>query len=70
MPYQRIRELREYNNLSQKQIADILYMHKTTYARYETGEREIPFNVAIMLATYYNVSLDYIAGLSQNKKIK
>ncbi len=45
-------------------------MHKTTYARYETEEREIPFDIAIMLAKYYNVSLDYIAGLTQQKEIK
>lgn len=41
-------------------------MHKTTYVRYETGEREIPFNIVIMLAEFYNVSLDYIAGLTDN----
>lgn len=38
-------------------------MHKTTYARYESGEREIPLNIAILLAKYYRVSLDYLAGL-------
>ena len=70
MPYKRIRDLREDENLSQRQIAEILHMHKTTYARYETGEREIPFNIAILLARYYKVSLDYIAGLTQNKEIK
>lgn len=70
MPYKRIRDLREDQNLSQRQLAEILHMHKTTYARYETGEREIPFDIAIMLAKYYNVSLDYIAGLTQQKEIK
>ncbi|MBC8547556.1 helix-turn-helix transcriptional regulator [Clostridiaceae bacterium NSJ-31] len=61
---------REDQNLSQRQLAEILHMHKTTYARYETEEREIPFDIAIMLAKYYNVSLDYIAGLTQQKEIK
>lgn len=63
MPYPRIKGLREDQNLSQRQIAEILHMHKTTYARYETGEREIPFSNAILLAKFYTVSIDYIAGL-------
>ena len=63
MIYPRIRDLREDRDLSQRQLAEILHMHKTTYARYETGEREIPFHVAILLAKHYKVSLDYIAGL-------
>lgn len=70
MPYKRIKDLREDADLSQRQIAEIFHMHKTTYTRYETGEREIPFNVAILLAKYYKVSLDYIAGLTNDKKPK
>lgn len=70
MPYKRIRDLREDANLSQRQLAEILHMHKTTYARYETGEREIPFNIAILLARYHKVSLDYLAGSEQNKDAK
>lgn len=68
MPYQRIRDLREDNDLSQRQIAEMLHMHKTTYVRYETGEREIPLNIAIVLAKHYQVSLDYLAGLTESKK--
>ena len=68
MLYKRIRDLRDDEDLSQKQIAEILNMHTTTYARYETGEREIPFRIAILLAKYYKVSLDYIAGLTDKKK--
>ncbi|MCL2488989.1 MAG: helix-turn-helix domain-containing protein [Oscillospiraceae bacterium] len=67
MPYRRIRDLREDADLSQRQIAEIIHMHKTTYTRYETGEREIPFNIAILLAKQYKVSLDYIAGLTDRK---
>lgn len=37
-------------------------MHTTTYARYETGQREIPLSIAIKLADFYKVSLDYLAG--------
>ena len=66
--YRRIRDLREDSDLTQNQIAEILHMHKTTYRRYETGERELPLNIAISLAKHYNVSLDYLAGLT-NKKI-
>lgn len=66
--YIRIRDLREDAELSQRKIAEILHMHKTTYTRYETGEREIPFNIAILLAEFYDVSLDYLAGLTNNKK--
>ncbi|MCL2818092.1 MAG: helix-turn-helix domain-containing protein [Clostridiales bacterium] len=68
--YRRIRDLREDADLSQRQIAEILHMHKTTYTRYETGEREIPFSVAISLAKHYRVSLDYIAGLTDSMGAK
>jgi len=65
--YGRIRDLREDADLTQKQVAEMLHMHKTTYTRYESGEREIPFNVAILLAKQYSVSLDYLAGLTNKK---
>jgi len=61
--YKRIRDLREDADLTQKQVAELLHMHKTTYRRYETGEREVPLNIAILLAKQYGVSLDYLAGL-------
>ena len=67
MPYRRIRDLREDADLTQAEIAKIIHMHKTTYVRYESGEREIPLNIAILLANYYKVSLDYLAGI-KNKK--
>jgi len=65
--YRRIKDLREDAELSQKKISEILHMHKTTYTRYETGEREVPLNIAILIAEYYNVSLDYLAGLTNKK---
>lgn len=68
MLYQRIRDLREDFDLSQQEIADILNMHRTTYVRYESGEREIPLNIAILLANYYDVSLDYLAGRTNQMK--
>lgn len=60
--YKRIRDLREDADKRQKDIADALYMQLEVYRRYETGAREIPFCVAIQLAELYGVSLDYIAG--------
>ncbi len=66
--YDRIRDLREDADLTQKSVADSLYMHLTQYRRYETGEREIPLSVAVKLAEKYNVSLDYISGLSPIKE--
>lgn len=62
--YRRIRDLREDNDKTQAQIANVLNMQVTVYQRYERGERELPFWVAIKLADYYNVTLDYIAERS------
>lgn len=64
--YTRLRDLREDRDLSIRKLADILYMQKTTYHNYETGKRELPFELAITLAKFYNVSLDYIAGLTND----
>ena len=66
--YQRIRDLREDSDMTQKEVAEKLFMHLTQYRRYESGESEIPFNVAIRLAGLYNVSLDYIAGITNNMR--
>lgn len=65
--YRRIRDLREDKDKTQAQIAKILNMQLTVYQRYERGEREIPFWVAIKLADYYKVSLDYIAERNFDK---
>lgn len=61
--YPRIRDLREDADLTQKQLAQLLHMHKTTYANYEQGKREPPLAFIIQLAVFYQVSMDYIAGL-------
>ncbi|WP_124098146.1 helix-turn-helix transcriptional regulator [Ruminococcus sp. Marseille-P6503] len=65
--YQRIRDLREDNDYTQGQIAKILGMQQSQYQRYESGSREIPFHHVISLAKFYKVSLDYIAGLTNDK---
>ena len=63
----RIRDLREDNDLTQKQIAEYLMCDQSLYSKYERGEREIPLNLIIKLADYYNVSLDYIVGRNTEK---
>ena len=60
--YGRIRDLREDNDKTQKEIAALLNMQLTVYQRYERGEREIPLWAAIKLADHYGVSLDYLIG--------
>ena len=61
--YQRLRDLREDADKSQEEIANVLGTSQSYYAQYENGKRAIPFERIIVLAKYYNVSLDYIAGL-------
>ena len=65
MPYyRRLRDLREDHDLTQTQLVEKLKMHKTTYTNYEQGKRDLPLEVAIRIAKFYNVSLDYLAGLT------
>ena len=68
MNYRRVRDLREDADLTQKQTAEKLFLHLTQYRRYECGESEIPLHIAINIAKLYNVSLDYIAGLTDDKR--
>ncbi len=64
---QRMRNLREDNDKTQQQIADYLGTSQTMYARYERGANELPIHHLISLCRYYNVSADYLLGLSDNK---
>jgi len=59
---ERIRELREDNDLRQQDVAKVLQTTQQVYSRYEKGTNEIPVRHLITLARYYGVSLDYIAG--------
>ena len=68
MKYQRIADLREDADQKQETIAKLLGTSQTQYSRWERGEREIPFHIVIKLAVYYKVSIDYIAGLTNNKR--
>ena len=65
--YKRIRELREDNDKTQREIAEYLGTPYQYYSVYERGGSEISFERAIALAKYYNVSLDYISELSDVK---
>ena len=58
---------REDLDYSQAKMAAALRLYKTTYARYESGERDIPLSVAIKIAVYHHVTLDYLCGLSDKK---
>ncbi|MBQ4332977.1 MAG: helix-turn-helix transcriptional regulator [Clostridia bacterium] len=66
--YQRIRDLREDKDLTQKQMADILHCSQQVYSNYELGQRDIPTELLIRLSRYHGVSVDYILGISDKKK--
>ena len=60
----RIRDMREDQDLKQKQIAEYLLCDQSLYSKYERGERELPLRLAVKLAEYYGVSMDYLLGLT------
>ena len=62
MYYPRLKDLRDDKDLTQDELVQILGMHKTTYTNYEQGKRDLPLEIAIKIADFYNVSLDYLAG--------
>ena len=64
----KIRELREDKDLTQKQIAEYLMCDQSLYSKYEREERELPLSVAVKLARYYCTSVDYLVGLTDEKK--
>ncbi len=66
--YRRIRDLRTDNDLNQTQIANILKMSQTGYSKYETGENDIPTAILIQLADFYQTSIDYLLGQTNEKK--
>lgn len=65
--YQRLRDLKEDADMTQKQVAEIIGVSINHYGKYERGETDIPFEKAIALADFYGVSLDYIAGRTNFK---
>lgn len=66
--YQRLKDVRNDADLTQADIAKILNISRQHYSMYERGDRELPMHHFITLAKYYNVSLDYLAGLVDTPK--
>lgn len=66
--YPRIRDLREDRDLKQRHLAEYLNCSQQVYSNYELGQRDIPTDVLIRLSQFYNVSVDYILGLTSNPK--
>lgn len=64
MNYQRLRDLRNDHDLSQKKLASVLGISQRVYSYYESGQHQIPIEILEELADYYHVSLDYITGRS------
>lgn len=65
----RIRDLREDNDLTQQQVAEMLMCDQSLYSKYEHGEREIPLRLLIILAEYYGVSLDYLVCRTEKTEV-
>jgi transcriptional regulator with XRE-family HTH domain len=68
MTYERIRNIREDNDLLQKDLAEYLKCSQVTYSRYELGKRDIPTDVLKKLANYFNTSIDYLLDETDVKK--
>ena len=66
--YKRIRDLREDRDIPQRKMAEYLQIHQTTYSDYELGNLNVPVDVLIKLARFYETSIDYIVGLTDNDK--
>lgn len=66
--YRNIRSLREDHDMTQKQLSEMLHCSQQVYSNYELGQRDIPTDVLIKLAEIYDVSTDYILGLTDNPK--
>ena len=68
MHQNRLRDIREDRDLKQKDIADLLKIHQTTYSDYERGNLNIPVSTLHILADYYHVSVDYLLGRTNRKE--
>ena len=68
MKYQRIRDLREDADLTQKQVGEAINVPQRTYAYYESGQRMVPPSVLCALADFYHVSVDYLLGRTDRKQ--
>lgn len=62
----RIRDMREDHDYTQKQIAEYLMCDQSLYSKYERGERVVPLEIMVKLAKFYQTSIDYLTGLTDN----
>mgnify|MGYP000107559114 FL=1 len=69
MKFQRIQDLRTDSDMSQKQLSEILHISQRSYSHYETGSRNIPVEMLIRLANYYDISVDYLVGRTDKKEM-
>ena len=69
MKFQRIQDLRTDADMSQKQLSEILHISQRSYSHYETGSRNIPVEMLIRLANYYDISVDYLIGRTDKKEL-
>ena len=69
MKFQRIQDLSTDADLSQKQLSEILHISQRSYSHYETGSRNIPVEMLIRLANYYDISVDYLVGRTDKKEM-
>lgn len=67
MRFQRIQDLRVDSDLSQRQLGEILHISQRSYSHYETGSRNIPIEMLIRLADYYDTTIDYLVGRTDKK---
>lgn len=68
--FKRLKDIREDNDISQKQMAKILNVSRSTYSLWELGINIIPLNYLCSYADYFNFSIDYVLGLTDEKNIK
>ena len=66
--YEHLRALREGRDLSQKQLAELLQVHQTTYSDYERGNINIPVDALIQLADFYKTSIDYLVDYTDDPR--
>lgn len=69
MLFKRIRDMREDRDITQKQMAEYLQIHQTTYSDYEIGNLNVPVDVLIKLAHFYKTGIDYLVGLIDNPEL-
>ena len=65
---ERLKEIRDDKDLTQKEVATVLKISQVQYSRYETGLRLIPVDKLVLLANYYNTSVDYLIGITNERK--